>query len=147
MNKVIHAYMSEPDGRIDRHKVGAAMARAILHVQPLILVAPFDERDKTIKNTGHFANEILAFHVALSIVQSFILTKANRSNDATTTEVFKDGFVFPPAQHESYDMHTCKALHYAKIEGRSDLFIFANLLFMIESYTLLHGKNRLLSLA
>lgn len=139
MNKVIHAYVSKPDGRIDRHKVGAAMTGAILHVQPLILLAPYDDRDRSIKNTGRFANELPAFHVALSIVQSFILTKAKLSNDATTAEVFKNGFVFPPAQHESYDMHTCKALHYAKIKRLVRPFYFCQFAFYDR---VLHAPSR-----
>ncbi|MDX8400001.1 MAG: hypothetical protein R8K20_07105 [Gallionellaceae bacterium] len=147
INKVVHAYMTNPDGRIDRHKVGAAMTRAILHVQPLVLILPSDEDEKNIKTIGHFANEILAFHVALSIVKSFILTKAKEENDATTIKIFSKGFVFPPSTHERYDMHVCKSLHYAKMEGQSDLFIFSNLLFMIESYTRIHESNKLLSLA
>jgi len=131
-NKV-HTYMYNPDGRIDRHKVASVMLFSI------ILNKPFEVKllpgKREVNNSALLANEILGFNTALAIVWSFIMEEANEKSDKNKIDIFKNGFVFPECQHDSYEANIYKMLYYSNINQRYDIFAFAHILFLIEAYT------------
>ena len=89
------------------------------------------------------ANEILAFNTAVGIVLSFIETNAVEKADNIRLEIFKNGFIYPECQHDSYEANVFKMLYYAKYNNRYDVFAFSHVLFLIEAYTELVMKNKL----
>jgi len=131
-NKV-HSYMHNPDGRIDRHKVASVMLYSIIINKPFELKLIPSKRE--VNSSALLANEIIGFHTALAIVWSFILSDANEKSDKNKVELFKDGFIFPKCQHDSYETNIYKMLYYSKYNECYDIFAFANILFLIEAYT------------
>ena len=89
------------------------------------------------------ANEILGVNTAFAIVWCFIFDEATEKSDKTRLEIFQDGFALPKCQHGSYEVHIYKMLHYSKFNGYYDIFAFAHILFLIESYTELTRKMEL----
>ena len=65
--------------------------------------------------------------------------------DKNKTEIYKNGFVFPECQHDSYEGHIFKMLYYAKLNERYDIFAFAHILFLIEAYTEFVKKTELIN--
>jgi len=141
----IHTYMFDPNGRIDRHKVASIMLYSIIINNPFELKYLHDK--KTIKIASFMANEILAFNTAVGIVLSFIETDAIEKSDKIKIEIFKDGFIYPVCQHDSYEANVFKMLYYAKYNNRYDVFAFSHVLFLIEAYTELVMKNKLIKTA
>jgi len=131
-NKV-HSYMHNPDGKIDRHKIASVMLYSIIANKPIELNLLSVKQGA--KGSSLLANEILGFHSALSIVQSFIIEDANQNSDFNKIEIFKNGFLFPECQHDTYQMHMYKMLYYSKLNNRYDIFAFSHILFLIEAYT------------
>jgi hypothetical protein len=86
------------------------------------------------------ANEILGFNTALAIVWSFVMEDADTRSDKDRIEIFKDGFIFPPCQHGTYEANVYKMLYYSRFNGRYDIFAFSHILFLIEAYTELTRK-------
>jgi len=129
----VHTYMHNPDGRIDRHKVASVMLYSI------IINRPFDLKllpaKRKVNNEAYLANEVLGFHAALAIVWSFIMDSANLNSDKNRIDVFKNGFLFPECQHDSYPVHVHKMLYYSKYNNNYDIFAFSHILFLIEAYT------------
>ena len=140
-NKV-HSYMHNPNGRIDRHKVASVMLYSIIINKPFELNLLPVKRE--VNSSALLANEILGFNTALAIVRAFILQDAYEKADKIKQEIFKDGFVFPECQHESYPAHVYKMLYYSKLNERYDIFAFSHVLFFIEAYTDLIKKNELI---
>jgi hypothetical protein len=60
---------------------------------------------------------------------------ARLKSDNIKLDIFKNGFVFPNCQHDSYESNIYKMLYYSKINNRYDIFAFAHILFLIEAYT------------
>jgi hypothetical protein len=98
---------------------------------------------KEVNSSALLTNEILAFHTALTIVWSFIMEDANQKSDKNKIEIFKNGFIFPECQHDSYEANIFKMLYYSKYNGSYDIFSFAHILFLIEAYTELKRKTEL----
>jgi hypothetical protein len=134
---VLHTYMTDPDGKIDRHKVSAIIIFSILKIEPFKLVLPDNEKLKPIEV---LTNEAFAFHCALSTLKSFIVTDAVLKNDEKRIKQFDD-FIFPKCEHGDYSLYFIKSLYYSKKNKKVDIFSLANLLFMIEKYTELHNNN------
>ena len=139
-NKV-HSYMQYPDGRIDRHKVASVMLYSIILNKPFEIKLLSGKRE--VNSSAFLANEILGFHTALAIVLSFIIEEANEKADKNKIEIFKNGFVFPECQHDSYAANIYKMLYYSDINKRYDIFAFAHILFLIEAYTEFVKKTEL----
>jgi hypothetical protein len=137
----VHSYMYNPDGRIDRHKVASVM------LYSTIINKPFEVKllsaKQEVSGSTLLANEILGFHTALAIVWSFIIQDANQNSDKNKIEIFKDGFVFPKCQHNSYEENIYKMLYYSNFNERYDIFSFAHILFLIEAYTEFVRKTEL----
>jgi hypothetical protein len=138
----VHTYMHNPDGRIDRHKVASVMLYSIIANKPFDI--KFLHGNEKVKGISLLANETLGFSTALSIVWSFIMEDAEQKCDKNKTEIFKNGFIYPECQHDSYEENIFKMLYYAKHNGCYDIFAFSQVLFLIESYTELVRKNEFL---
>lgn len=121
------AGVAEGDLRIDRHKVGAALAWAILRAMP------FTYAGRALG--GRFATEHLAFYAAIAVVVSFGRTEAARNSDAALMARYQSPFRFPPADDGPYLEHTLKMLHESRADGINP-FMLANLLFVLEQYHL-----------
>jgi len=128
----VHSYLYDPDGRIDRHKAASVMLYSIIINSPFEVKLP---AKREVNSSAYIANETLGFNTALAIVLSFILQDANDKSDKTKLEIFKNGFVFPKCQHDSYEANIYKMLYYSKHNSCYDIFAFANILFLIEAYT------------
>jgi hypothetical protein len=137
----IHTYMYDPDGRIDRHKVASIMLYSIIINKPFELKYLHDK--ESIKSISLMANEILGFNTAVGTVLSFIDTDAVEKSDNKRIEIFKNGFIYPKCQHDSYEANVFKMLYYAKYNERYDIFAFSHVLFLIEAYTELVRKTEL----
>jgi len=129
----IHTYMYNPNGRIDRHKVASIMLYSIIINKPFELKYLHESKD--VKISSLLANEMLSFNTAVGIVLSFIEADANEKSDRQRIEIFKDGFIYPKCQHDSYETNIFKMLYYAKYNNRYDVFAFSHVLFLIEAYT------------
>jgi len=77
-NKV-HTYMHNPDGRIDRHKVGSVMLYSIIACKPFEV--KFLPLKQEVRGCSLLVNEILGFNTALAIVWSFLLEDAKEKCD------------------------------------------------------------------
>lgn len=116
-------------GRIDRHKVGAALMLAVLQCRPLTAVSltGTDEHECF----EYIPNEVLAFKTGLQMVVEFSRTKADKNHDVVRLNEISRSFQYPPADDGDYREHAYKALYYAQ---SLDIFILANLLFVLEAY-------------
>ncbi|MCR9143390.1 MAG: hypothetical protein NXI24_14150 [bacterium] len=140
----IHDLMMNPDGRIDRHKVGSALIAAILEVLPFS--GPEISEATTEKNSGfeYLPNEIWAWHCALSIVLSFSMEEAKRNNDSARRALVKKGFAFPPCSHGAYEVHVLRSLNRSRVVGAFDIFSFSQILFWVEIYSVMFRQSTLL---
>jgi hypothetical protein len=129
----VHSYMHNPDGRIDRHKVASVILYSIIVNKPFEIKLLPAKRE--VNSSALLANEILGFNTALAVVWSFIMEGANSKSDKNKIDIFKDGFVFPKCEHDSYEVNIYKMLYYSKYNNCYDIFAFANILFLIEAYT------------
>lgn len=123
---------------IDRHKIGAALAKAILETKPLQPKSKY-----RVSEGAFFANESLALDAAISIIVSFGLDDAGESDPyhgRNLAPIFEKPFCFPSAHEVPYRKHLHMALKrasramHAKNEIPFDEFMFANLLFLLESH-------------
>jgi hypothetical protein len=138
----IRAYMrsrmklpAEGERILDRHKVAAALARAIVEAKPLV------PKDKNFLSEGAFyANEALALESALSIIVSFGLDDAHGSKAYKGYDlswIFSQPFVFPACNEKPYRQHLHTAMKHAvcrRKEDSFDEFLFANVLFLLEHH-------------
>lgn len=134
LNPIIHTYLPDPSGRIDRHKIASAFIQVIMELKPFSIDIGDEER---LAVKYRLVNEILAFYVGISIVYSFIMEDADSNR-----KIFEKGFLFPKCPHGDYLMYIYENLYYAfSINENFDLFTFANLLFLIEEYTIEKNKH------
>lgn len=120
--------------RIDRHKIAATFANAILSIRPII-----ESSETKNPSAGHrLINEALAFLVGGAIVIKFI--RNQYKNDEIKLGRIGKEIQFPPANEIAYPEHAYKALWHAKSSNTLDDFLLSNLFFMIESYHL-KGKG------
>lgn len=119
---------ADEDLRIDRHKVGSATAWAILRALPFtysgLLVG------------GRFANEELAFRAAIGVLISFGYTEARKAGNDELMRRYKSPFRFPLSSDGPYREHILKVLHLMRQGNSLNLFVFSNLLFVLEQYHL-----------
>lgn len=140
-NRTKRMFMKSSDDmiRLDRHKIAACMAKAIVLDRPICKKV---EEDYTGTETDFvIANEALAFLVATSILKAYIKIRLE-SNEFTTYEaayrqICENDFSFPDTiMHVDYKTSVCWAWHHNIIEGHFDVLGTANLLFMIENYSI-----------
>ena len=140
LNRSVLKKIENPAEQKDRHKIASLLALAILKIEPLYY--PKDAEDPLVL----LANEVLAFHGALGVVRSIRIQCARKEHDVIVEKILKKNFIFPPcpAPHEDYPLHIYKALHYSKMNNSFDIFLFAHILFLIESYTISEGKSQII---
>lgn len=110
------------DSRIDRHKISAALALAILDCSPLTPPQP------QLKVIDCLPNECLAFKTAMQLVVQIALQDAVERNDESKMEYLKQDFDYPiTCDQKSYTLHVYKAFYHAKKERKLDLLILVNL--------------------
>lgn len=125
---------------LDRHKVAACLANAIVIDKPVC--KKLDESYSGNEDDFMIANEALAFGVALSILRAFIELKLERAGDQfgmkqrAYKQICERDFVFPETIMDvSYPVTVCWAWHHNVLSGFFDLLGTANLFFMIENYS------------
>jgi len=127
---IVHTYMSDVSGKIDRHKIASCFILAIRNIRPFEFSSKSVNEKMSVKL--YLVNEILALKTALSIVYSFVMSDEIKS----VRDKFKNGFPFPRSQHDDYFNYLIQDLYYSfQVNKCFDLFTFSNLLFMIEEYT------------
>lgn len=130
----VHAEMRKfppvPNHRIDRHKVAAAYTKAIMESRPLEIIGGTVNPSVS----ARLANETLAFLSAVRIVQKF-LAERFKNEPLWPDKINGTSIKFPPANDGAYPEHAYKAFHNAT-PSQLNLFVLANLYFMIESYHL-----------
>lgn len=109
--------------RIDRHKIAAAMARAILKVRPLLAGG-----DTSLG--ARLANEALAIISGVMIVWNFVIQRIRETDPQRVSRYSQHGITFPPTADEKYLTHACKMLYYCNDGGN---LMLANLFFLLEA--------------
>ena len=144
--------------KIDRHKIASCIACSLLRVRPMELA----ELKETTSNLSYYANEVLAFFVALSVMKSFtkkvldIKQKKgkleNHEDDIDDSSLFgiddgilerivEEGYILPTrGTHDDYLLWQLIAL--ADLGNFGDYVISLSCtLFLIEEYTIQSYQN------
>lgn len=134
--------MQNPTELIDRHKIGSIMLYSILRAN----IFKVDYLKKEIPDYLYFANEHLAFYVALNIVEMFKREEIDYEFHENYT------LFFPKTYHVSKDhdnptflYNTCLGLSLIKNLKYFDIFAYSTILFQLEKYTdqvLIQDKNK-----
>jgi hypothetical protein len=122
--------LNQPDDelRIDRHKVGAAIAMAILRALPFTYTG--------LLVGGRLANEDFSFRAAIGVVVSFGYTEAKKADDKELMRRYKTPFLFPPSSDGPYREHILKVFYLLRQGQTINLFLLSNLLFVLEQFHL-----------
>lgn len=124
---MLSQFLPDPSLRIDRHKVAASVAWAILRA------IPFTFAGNAIG--GRLATEHLAFYAAIAVVASFGRSEAEKAGNTSLAVLYAAPFRFPLSTDGPYTEHTLKMLYQARPDGLNP-FMMSNLLFVIEQYHL-----------
>ncbi|MCI8860838.1 MAG: hypothetical protein HFI71_15360 [Lachnospiraceae bacterium] len=148
-NFVKRAFMkqSEREIKLDRHKIAACLAKAIVLDRPICKTIESDYTGKETEFT--IANEVMAFSAAISIMRAYIEHKFNKKDPCIEKfkyaygEICKHGFIFPETiMNVDYKSSVCWAWHHNAIDGYFDILGNANLFFMIENYAIVAYENK-----
>lgn len=127
--------VKEPEiSRIDRHKIGACIAGAILSAKPL----EYTGSDVGRKRISYLANETLALFSALAIVKSFIRSDKEsliQFPGAIKEDFLSYGFKFPQPQYDEY-LPWLLYLLQESTEIGFNVLSFSNILYLLEVYTI-----------
>lgn len=115
--------------RIDRHKIAAAVAAAILSVRPI--VPGLDT-----SAGARLANETFAVQAGALVVWYFVLQRIRNEAPEHFTKCKDAGFAFPPTGDENYVAHASKMLYHWRKRGTLGNLVLANLFFLLESFQL-----------
>lgn len=139
-NSTKKIYMQESDEtiKLDRHKIAACMAKAILLEQPVCKRIDDNYSGKELEFV--IANEVLAFSVSMAILKAYIQLKMEKGDQdyckIEYRKICESDFVYPPTiMHVDYRTSVCWAWHHNIINGYFDILGTANLFFMIENYS------------
>lgn len=125
---------NQEDLLLDRHKVAACIAGAILSTQPMEICLT---NNKSQYNLLYFANESLALFSALGIIKSFV--RADSANvmefDLELKQDFlQRGFLFPNPVHSDYLPWLLFVLQECSQIG-FNVLSFSNILYLLETHT------------
>lgn len=127
---IVHTYMADKQGKIDRHKIASCFVFALKEVKPFEII--IESSDSKIPVKIYLVNELLALKTGLSIIMSYIMDNENKQ----IQESFSHGFKFPVCRHDNYVNYLLQDLYYSfQVNKCFDIFTFSNLLFMIEEYS------------
>lgn len=121
--------------RLDRHKVAACIAGAILKARPLDAHLSSQEGHC---NLSYFCNEALALFSALGIIISFIRSDSQNKiqlDVALKEDFLNRGFLFPSPVHGTYLPWLLFVLQESSQIG-FNVLSFSNILYLLEIYTL-----------
>jgi hypothetical protein len=113
--------------RIDRHKIAAAMTRAILTVRPLV-------SNGNTSSGARLINETLAVLSGMLLIKYFILQRIAETHPTLHRFLKTKNICFPPTNDEPYVTHASKMLGHHPDGG--NLLILANLFFLLETHHL-----------
>lgn len=140
----IHSQKAPPQvgkpGRIDRHKVAAALMLSILGSMPF----QFCEGAETNALSVYLANEILALRVGVHVVIEFLRAVARSERDTRMQFILRRPIVFPTVAKDAddYCLQTYRALYLLRERpGLASLLLLSNLLFVLESFHIAHGAG------
>ena len=136
----IKSEMLNPREPMDRHKVGACMAYAILKASPFP-VASLSNGSRA----SRLANELLAFNTAMQIVFDFSKTSALQENDGTTASIFSQAAILPQPTKEPYLVYITRTLYNCRIKKEYNVSLFSNTLFVLEKFHEAQVRERLLT--
>lgn len=135
------------DGKLDRHKIAACLAKAIVIEKPIS--KQVDDDYTGVEENFLLANEALAFAVSLSILRAYIELKLERkveefvSREDAYRKICESDFIFPDTiMGVDYEVSVCWAWHHNIINGNFDVLGTANLFFMIENYAVEAYSNK-----
>lgn len=120
--------------RLDRHKVAACIAGAILNARPLDTHFSSEEGHC---NLSYFCNEALALFSALGIIISFIRSDSQNKiqlDVALKEDFLNRGFLFPSPVHGTYLPWLLFVLQESSQIG-FNVLSFSNILYLLETYT------------
>lgn len=135
-------FMKKDDAivKLDRHKIAACMAKAIVLEKPICKIVDDDYTGK--EKEFLIANEALAFSVAMSIIKAYIKLKLEKQDpdfmkrECAYRNICENDFVFPNTiMNVDYKTSVCWAWHHNIVNGNFDVLGTANLFFMIENYS------------
>ena len=111
---------------IDRHKIGACFAGAVLKIKPIIAK---EKKENEVENLIYFLpNEFLALNVSINIVYSF--------NKDTSLK-----FDYPSSDKQNYIHWICYSLYDEKLNSKEfNSLMFSNILFLLEQYNIMKNK-------
>jgi len=143
--------------RIDRHKIASCIACSLLRMRPMKRAEPTESTS----NLSYYANEVLAFFVALSVMKSFtkevldIKRKSKIETDEADVEdsslfeiddgilerIVEEGYKFPSrGTHDDYLLW--QLIAFADISDFGNYVISLSCtLFLIEEYTIQSYQN------
>ncbi|MCM1049648.1 MAG: hypothetical protein NC433_14625 [Clostridiales bacterium] len=125
--------------KLDRHKIAACMAKAILLERPICKRLEEDYAGTEVNFV--IANEVLAFLVSTAILKAYIKLKLqnedNNGRKKAYRKICESDFIFPQTiMQVDYRTSVCWAWHHNIINGYFDVLGTANLFFMIENYSI-----------
>lgn len=114
-------YMKDPDGNLNRYKIGGSLIIAILKTKPLKKV---DEKFYKEPNTAWTLNESVALYTALSVIRSFIMNdaKKNPSEDNLFKRDIFNEIPIDSAKRESWEVE----LYHLRQEGCYNVLVLAH---------------------
>jgi hypothetical protein len=120
-----------PGDVLDRHKVGAAILRSICLLGPLVPATPGPMPPRFSQ-----ANFFIAFHVAIHVFRCYALQDARDAGDADAVAMHSAGFILPDPINDdgSYMEQTVKGLFEATKAETLDIFLVANMLYLLDMY-------------
>lgn len=124
----------QEDPLLDRHKVAACIAGAILRARPMEIRS---SSEKNRYNLLYFCNESLALFSALGIVKSFIRSDSKNVINLDLdlkSDFLKAGFLFPEPLHSDYLPWLLFVLQESSQIG-FNVLSFSNILYLLETYT------------
>jgi hypothetical protein len=125
------------DSHIDRHKVAAAFTYAILRDRPLIVSPRATNPSWQIR----YSNELLSVLCGIEIVRFFIRHGLHQMDPSLERRFKEYRFLWPKTGkgQESYIWQFVKELNHVTKQGRQDVFLLANIYFLLEASTLSEG--------
>ena len=143
-------YMNDPSARMDRHKVSACHALAILKVAPLVI-----DYNKVQENSrASFGNERLALRVCCSVLATFLVEAFSEVDDEMLSpderrralDRLHQGVHFPEniGHGGSYVQCVLRSFRFTRLESRFDIPFLSLLAFDWESWLIDDDLHRII---
>ncbi len=143
-------YMNDPSARMDRHKVSACHALAILKVVPFVV----DYNKVQEGSRASFCNERLALRVCCSVLATFLVEAFSEVSDEKLSpdergralDRLHQGVHFPETVGHggSYVQCVLRSFRFARLESRFDIPLLSLLAFDWESWLINEDLHRII---